>query len=113
MARTAVKVKFKDNSGKFIESETQKLSSATEKMCQSVRQLAQILAPVDTGDLRASGRVEREGEVGHSVVFGGQNVKVPYAKRRHYENRKNPQTLRYLERAGEAVVKKGIKSYLK
>lgn len=113
MVKPAVKVKFKDNSAQFIDDENKRLSSATEKMCQSVRQLAQILAPVDTGDLRASGRVEREGEVGHSAVFGGQSVKVPYARRRHYENYKNPQTLRYLERAGDAVVKKGIESYLK
>lgn len=105
-----VKVKFTDNSAQYVASETKKLNDATNKMCNSIISLAQILAPVDTGDLRASGRVEPL-ENGSSAVFGGASVDVPYARRRHYENRKNPQTLRYLERAGESITKKGIKGY--
>lgn len=106
-----VKFKFTDNSALFIDSEKEKLNNATSKMCSDIITLAQILAPVDTGDLRASGRVEPE-KNGNSAVFGGALVDVPYARRRHYENRKNPQTLRYLERAGDSISKKGIKGYI-
>ena len=106
----SLSVKFIDKSSEFIKSQEKDYSSATYMMCNSIVQLARILAPVDTGDLRASGRVVKEGNNGSSAVFGGGKVK--YARRRHYENRKNPQTLRYLERAGTSVSKKGIKNYL-
>lgn len=107
----SLSVKFIDKSSEFIKSQEKDYSSATSMMCNSIVQLASILAPVgDTGDLRASGRVVKEGNNGSSAVFGGGKVK--YACRRHYENRKNPQTLLYLERAGDAVAKKGIKNYL-
>lgn len=106
----SLSVKFIDKSSEFIKSQEKDYSSATSMMCSSIVQLARILAPVDTGDLRASGRVVKEGNNGSSAVFGGGKVK--YARRRHYENRKNPQTLRYLERAGTSVSKKGIKNYL-
>lgn len=106
----SLSVKFIDKSSEFIKKEEKNYASATSRMCNSIVQLARLLAPVDTGDLRASGKVEKFGNNGSSAVFGGGKVK--YARRRHYENRKNPQTLRYLERAGNSVSKKGIKNYL-
>lgn len=68
------------------------------------------LAPRDTGALIASGRIRKNGVGNYSIVFGGGSV--PYAKRRHYENRKHPGTLNYLKRAGDANSKQ-IKQYLK
>ncbi len=106
----SLSVKFIDKSSEFIKSQEKDYSSATSRMCNSIVQLARILAPVDNGDLRDSGKVVKDSNNGSSAVFGGGKVK--YARRRHYENRKNPQTLLYLERAGDAVAKKGIKNYL-
>ena len=70
---------------------------------------ASNLAPRDTGNLIASGRIEKKGN-GYAVSFGGGSVK--YAKRRHYENKKNPHTKRYLEKAGDKNSKNFAK-YLK
>lgn len=69
-----------------------------------------MLAPKLTGDLRNSGRVEKNPNGGQSATFGDSSV--PYARRRHYENRKNPGTLRYLERSGDSVKKENIKKYM-
>lgn len=76
-------------------------------MATDTHQQASFIAPVDKGNLVASGRIEREGLAEYTVSFGGESgdVSVPYAKRRHFENFKNPQTLGYLERAGDNVAK--------
>ena len=70
---------------------------------------ASNLAPRDKGNLIASGRIEKKGN-GYAVSFGGGSIK--YAKRRNYENRKNPQTLHYLDRAGDKNSKNFVK-YMK
>lgn len=67
-------------------------------------------APVDKGSLKKSGRIENI-KNGYSIAFGGGSVR--YAKRRHYENRKNPQTLHYLERAGDNNTKNLIQEIKK
>lgn len=61
---------------------------------------AGTLAPEDTSALINSGRIVRNGLADYSVVFGGGQV--PYARMRHYVNRRNPQTLGYLEKAGDS-----------
>lgn len=68
------------------------------------------LAPVQTGALASSGRIQRNGTANYSIIFGSSAVR--YARRRHYQNRKNPQTLRYLERAGDAN-SRNFKRYLR
>ena len=77
-----------------------------------VHRLATIYAPVETGNLRNSGRIERITD-GYKVKFGGSigRFAVKYARRRHYENRKSPQTLRYLERAGKQTEKNAKKYF--
>jgi hypothetical protein len=45
------------------------------------------------------------------VIFGGGGVR--YARRRHFENKKNPQTLQYLYRAGDAVVRGNTDKYFR
>ena len=46
------------------------------------------------------------------VKFG--DARVPYARRRHFENKKNPHTKYYLQKAGDNVVAKlGFKEFLK
>lgn len=72
------------------------------------------IAPVQTGNLVSSGRIEPIVEIGDSlkgsVVFGSEQV--PYAKKRHYENKKNPQTKGYLEKAGDKNARNFVR-YLK
>ena len=90
----------------------QQQQSGLLRFVTDVHRLATIYAPVETGNLRNSGRVERITD-GYKVKFGGSSgssYSVPYARLRHYKNRKNPQTLRYLERAGKQT-EKNVRKY--
>lgn len=82
-----------------------RLNIAILQTATRIHREAQDLAPVLSGHLRSSGRIVRNNraKLGYSVVFG--NAKVRYARRRHYENRKHPSTLKYLERAGDNNVR--------
>lgn len=102
-------VKIHDYSDKVRQEEEAKIQSMLGKVAQAILNRAQMYAPVDTGALRADGRVTQEQGTA-TVTFGG--FSVPYARRRHYENNLHPQTLRYLERAGDEVAKQGVKNYL-
>lgn len=98
------------NQSRFVKSETKRLKQAERLIANTIKARAVVLAPKLTGDLQANGRV--------LVVNGGLRVKfgdedVPYARRRHFENKKNPQTLNYLQRAGDSVMKESIKRYVK
>lgn len=87
-----------------------KLDKAVLTMATDIDRVAKTLAPHASGALAASGRIERNGPANYSVIFGGS--RVPYALRRHYENKKNPQTLRYLQRAGDST-SRNVKRYLR
>lgn len=102
-------VRFTDNSIKVQREEEARIKEALNRMGEAILNRAQLYAPVDTGALRADGRVRQEPN-SVTVTFGG--FSVPYARRRHYENRLHPQTLLYLERAGNEVARQGVKSYL-
>lgn len=82
------------------------------EMATDIDKRAKILAPKDTRALVNSGIIEpsRLSDT-YAVRFGSS--KVPYARRRHYENKKNPQTLHYLERAGEAVARGNTAKYFR
>lgn len=79
-------------------------------MATDIDRTSAILAPKLTRALVNSKRIIRKGVAHYSVVYGGGSV--PYARRRHYENRKNPGTLLYLERAGDAA-SRNIRKYVK
>lgn len=65
------------------------------KVTLMVQNRAKELAPYQTWTLRRSITSDFvKIRQGISIVWSP----VPYARRRHYENKKNPQTLRYLER---------------
>lgn len=83
------------------------------QMATDVDRTAKVLAPKESGNLVNSGRIEKKAVGEYEVAFGGKSggASVPYAKRRHFENKKNPQTLEYLERAGDGVAKQK-KKYL-
>jgi hypothetical protein len=91
--------------GKEVDFDKSMLALVTD-----VHRTSQILAPKLTRSLVKSGRIVRKGLAHYAVRYGDRQV--PYARRRHYENRKNPQTLRYLERAGDAA-SRNIKRYLR
>lgn len=66
------------------------------------------------GTLRNSIRVDTDKKDQVYVLAGGKNggKSVPYAKRREYENRKNPQTKFYMSRAF-ASLKDNYRKYFK
>ena len=78
-------------------------------MMTDVHRQSQILAPKDTRALVKSGKIERQGNMHYQVRYGGGNV--PYARRRHFENFRNPQTLGYLEKAGDNATR-DIRRYI-
>lgn len=96
---------------KYVPQQLDVMDRAIAEIATDVHRRAVILAPKDTRALVSSGRVDRDKPATYKVSFGGG--RVPYAKRRHYENRRNPQTLRYLERAGMAINRSGINKYFK
>lgn len=103
------RIKFIDKSANVEKIETARIQSALARMGDSVLHRAELYAPVLTGALRDNGDVQ-QGNL--SVVIGFGGLEVPYARRRHYENNKHPQTKRYLERAGDSVGREGITRYL-
>lgn len=103
------RIKFVDKSAEVEKIEKAKIQNALAKMGDSVLHRAQLFAPELTGALKGDGDV-RVGDMNVVIGFGG--LSVPYARRRHYENNKHPQTKRYLERAGYAVGREGINRYL-
>ena len=77
-----------------------KLDVAVLSLATTIHRDASNLAPRETGNLISSGRIEPiNGKTGYRVTFGGGSI--AYARRRHYENRKNPHTLHYLQKAGD------------
>lgn len=95
----------------WLSSETKRTRNVEQAIGDVIKNRAIMLAPEDTGKLKRSGRVVKKPSGGVSIIFGGEDVGVPYALRRHFENKKNPQTLLYLEKAGNSVVKENIKKY--
>lgn len=98
------------NQSRFVKSETKRLKQAERLIANTIKARAVVLAPKLTGALRANGRVLVVNS-GLRVKFGDEDV--PYARRRHFENKKNPQTLNYLQRAGDSVMKESIRRYIK
>jgi hypothetical protein len=103
-------VRFTSRIKQWSAKKTRELDVSMLDLMTTIHRDAGNLAPVDTGSLVDSGRIVRHGLGYYSVIFGGGQV--PYARRRHYENSKNPGTLRYLQRAGDAN-SKNFKRYIK
>lgn len=75
-----------------------------------IHRRAVMLAPVQDGHLAGSGRIEPVSG-GYKIIFGSSRVR--YARRRHFENNKNPQTKRYLSRAGDSVLRGDLGKYFR
>lgn len=86
------------------------MQAAVLEMSTDIHRRAIILAPKDTRALINSAKIEPIKE-GYKVEFGSS--KVPYARRRHFENKKNPQTKGYLAKAGDSVARSDKKKYFR
>lgn len=94
----------------WADAEKRRQDAAMAEVAIDIMRIAQMNAPKDSGALVRSGRVNRAGSE-WVVTFGDNSVR--YARRRHYENKKSPQTLKYLERAGESVAKGNPTKYFR
>lgn len=100
-----VKVTFRSKMKAYLQVQQMNMQKELEAKAEKTLGRARMLAPVLSGDLKMNGRVEKIPN-GVSVVFG--DSRIPYARRRHFENRKSPATLNYLERAGNQTRKEGF-----
>lgn len=100
-----VKVTFRSKMKAYLQIQQMNMQKELEAKAEKTLGRARMLAPVLSGDLKMNGRVEKIPN-GVSVVFG--DSRIPYARRRHFENRKSPVTLNYLERAGNQTRKEGF-----
>lgn len=106
---TSVNVSFPTS--EWLQDQTTKMSAAAGEMAIDILNIAIINAPKASGALVRSGRAVKTGPTEYSVVFGNNAVK--YARRREYENKKNPQTLHYLENAGDSVQRGDVTKYFR
>lgn len=100
-----IKVTFNSKMKAYLQVQQMNMQKELEAKAEKTLGRARMLAPVLSGDLKMNGRVEKIPN-GVSVVFG--DSRIPYARRRHFENRKSPATLNYLERAGNQTRKEGF-----
>lgn len=86
------------------------LDKGVFEIATDIHKRAGIIAPVQDGNLVNSGKIEPV-EDGYKVKFG--SAKVPYARRRHEENKKNPQTKQYLKKAGDSIKQSDTSKYFR
>lgn len=103
-------VRFTSHLKEWSDKTAHKIDFAVLQIATDIDRVAKMTAPKDKRALVNSGRIKREGQAHYKVIFGGGPV--PYARRRHFENKKTPGSLLYLERAGDAAGR-NIKRYLK
>ena len=104
------RIRFISHINKWEADTEQKLDFAVLQMATDIHRVSAVLAPKASRALVNSGRISREGQAHYKVIYGGGAV--PYARIRHYINKKNPQTLRYLENAGDST-SRNFKRYIK
>lgn len=93
-------VKTIDKSQAWATSEKRRLDGRMAVQASSIARLSQAYSPVLTGALRSSTRVARNQPLKYEV-----SANTPYARRRHFENRKNPGSKLYLQKAGDQIAK--------
>lgn len=87
-----------------------KLKIGLLEMTTDIHRRSAILAPVLTRALVNSGVIEPVTD-GYKIKYGSS--KVPYARRRHFENKKHPQTKGYLAKAGDSVARGDKSKYFR
>ena len=78
-------VKVIDRSNVWLALEQVNLDNAVRQMANTILSDSRMLAPVLTGALRSDGNVKKEGMASYIVKYG--DARVPYARRRHFENK--------------------------
>lgn len=124
----ASKVTIKDNSATWLRMQLINFDNATRAMADATVRTANATTPMSDipghkGTLRNSRRVERNGPLNYSAVYGGGSVQYaayqergrrknpPYHEVRHYTT---PGTgAHYLRDAGNAIAKQGIRTFIK
>ena len=96
---------------KWLPLTNKELDQATLEMATDVHKRAVILAPKAKRNLVNSGIIQKLSQATYQIKFGSSVV--PYARRRHFENKKNPQTINYLSNAGDSVKRGGFDKYLR
>lgn len=106
------KVTFKSTLvSKWVPRTVQELDAGVAEAATDILRRGVILAPVDKRNLVNSGRIERIYAGFYRIIFGSS--KVPYAELRHRINRKNPQTIGYLAKAGNSVKRSDPRKYFR
>lgn len=104
-----VKVTIDRNWSNKIQSGIQK---GLLEMVTEIDKRSAFLAPKDTRALVNSRRITPQGSDAYLISYGADG-KVPYARRRHEENNKNPQSRGYLAKAGDSVARGEKSKYFK
>ena len=105
MSSTVVMTIDKNWSGKVSKG----MEAGLAEMATDIHKKSSMLAPKASSALVNSGMIKKTADFEYTISYGSS--KVPYARRRHYENKKNPQTIRYLEKAGESVKRGNQEKY--
>lgn len=86
----------------------QQLKAGLLSLTTDVHTRSTILAPKDTRALVLSGKI---GSIANGFTITYGSSRVPYARRRHFENNKNPQTKKYLSKAGDNAMRGDISKH--
>lgn len=87
--------------------------NAVSAMSNTILSDARAKAPYASGALSRSGRVDKYELGKYKVAFGGTSNSVPYGVRRHFENKKNPQTRYYLSEPAQEIAQIGIGRFIR
>lgn len=97
------RVRFTSHIKEWTSATEGKLDGAVLEMATDIHRVASMFAPKDKRNLVNSGRIERVKQAHYKVIFGSSTV--PYARIRHFVNKKTPGSLKYLERAGDSTAR--------
>lgn len=103
-----VSVSFKF-SNQALKTMDKKIKEGMFAMGLDMARVARRNAPVLTGALRNSIRVETDGNIVYVKAGGIVNGHhIDYALKREYENRAHPDTIHYMKRAQEEIMREGF-----
>lgn len=106
-------IRFKDRLPIVSNAILLNMDNAVSAMSNTILNDARAKAPYASGDLSRSGRVDKHELGKYTVAFGGTSYKVPYGVRRHFENKKNPQTRYYLSDPAQEIARTGIGRFIR
>lgn len=95
---------LKSTMAQFVRGQMEVMDNAARETAESGMKTARIFAPKDTYALVGSGQVTKNGIAHYTIKFG--DGKVPYARRREFENNLHPGAKHYLQRGGYREVSK-------